>query len=184
MTEQTEDGPVTSQAVAEVSTALKLDHDGLWVEMAESDARAADGWERPEPAPLNPVEWSAVEDEIRAQGEDPDALVARAAESLGAWQATTLAERWDRTPVRPAAAEIGALPQEVKDELSARVWVVAARFGAVRGCPACDKVVRRIANGRDEGHACAVHGGGTPGAPSDHPDAGDCPGRSARTRTP
>ena len=74
-----------------------------------------------------------------------------------------LAERRDQPPDRSAAAEIDALHQEVKDELSARVWDVAARFGAARGCPACDKVVRRIANGRDEGHACAVHGGGTPG---------------------
>ena len=51
-------------------------------------------------------------------------------------------------------AAIDALPQPVKDELNRRTWLVATMFGADRSCRGCDKVVRKIANGRDEGHAC------------------------------
>lgn len=52
------------------------------------------------------------------------------------------------------ADELEALSPEAKKEIADRMWTIAKRFGADRACLGCDKVVRKIANGRDEGHAC------------------------------
>lgn len=52
------------------------------------------------------------------------------------------------------AEELQGLSREAKAELAARMQAIAERFGADPECQGCDKVIRKIANGRDEGHAC------------------------------
>lgn len=42
----TMDGKTRLKDIYQVSNALKIDADGLWVEMAAREARNADGWER------------------------------------------------------------------------------------------------------------------------------------------